>query len=633
MRVVYDVETLAGTFTYTALDIDTKDIYQYVIHPKLNQLDELIIHLNKCKTQIGFNNISFDYPIIHLILSNYDNWKWNLQSEYIGINDIITEIYDKAQTLIQEQHHSKFGGSFGIKHKDIKIPQLDLFKIWHFNNAARSTSLKSLQIAMNYHNVQDMEISHTRKNISKKELNEILEYNLNDVNSTYEFFKKSKGKLQLRKLISQKYNLNVMNYPDSKIGESLMLKMYCDKTGLDKRDVKDMRTKRESIALKDCIFEYIKFKTPEFNKMLNTLKNKVITETKGAIKESVIFQGFKYDYGTGGIHGCIKPGVYNSDDKWIIIDADVGSMYPSIAIVNELYPEHLGIEFCELYEGIVQQRLAAKKSGDTVMADGLKLSANSVYGKSNDEHSFLQDPLYTMRTTLTGQLTLSMLCEKLSLTFPDSIMLQVNTDGFTMKIRKTDLDRYYKICSMWENITKLNLEYVEYSKMVIRDVNNYLSVTTLGKIKYKGAFEIDKDYHKDNSFRIIPLALSEYFINNIPVEETIKNHTNIYDFCGRQKFNKSAYGVIFKLDEESNKIVKIKQPKNVRYYMSEKGYKMIKRFDDGRESIINEGLRLTVFNKYYDVDSFEDYGINYQYYIKQCNKEIGNIENNQLKLF
>jgi len=248
--------------------------------------------------------------------------------------------------------------------------------------------------------------------------------------------------------------------------------------------------------------------------------------------------------------------------------------------------------------------------------------------KSNDEHSFLYDPLYTMQTTLTGQLTLSMLCEKLVLSFPDSIMLQANTDGFTMKIRRTDLDKYYKICAMWEKLTRLNLEYVEYSKMVIRDVNNYIGIYTNGKVKYKGAFELDKDYHKDNSFKVIRIALSEYFINDVPVEQTIMNHKNIYDFCGRQKFNSASYGVTY--EYLMGGIIPVKQQKNVRYYISKKGHKFIKHFNDGRQSIINEGVPVIIFNKYEEKD---DYHVDYDYYIRQANKEIRNVVDNQLTLF
>ena len=264
-----------------------------------------------------------------------------------------------------------------------------------------------------------------------------------------------------------------------------------------------------------------------------------------------------------------------------------------------------------------------------VMADGFKLSANSVYGKSNDKHSFLYDPIYTLKTTLNGQLMLSMLCEWLN-TKINLTMLQVNTDGITVKIRKTDLELYYSICKEWEAYTKLTLEYVEYSKMVIRDVNNYLAVTTKGKVKYKGAFEIDKDYHKDNSFKIIPIALSEFFVKGIPVEETITNHHNIFDFCGRQKFKGGDYGTTSTII--GNKLVVEKQQKNVRYYVSNKGGSFIKNYQKGTTEVINKGYQITIFNTYIKSE-IKQYDINYSFYIKECNKELDNILDKQLTLF
>lgn len=626
--VVYDVETLAGCFTYTDYDIHTGEIKQFVIHPDRNELDELYIHLKSLTGQIGFNNLAFDYGIIHLILVKYDEWLNGWDRSYDTV-DIINDIYSRAQELI--------GSQFSIipqmpyKEKDMLISQMDLFRIWHFNNPARSTSLKSLQIAMNYPNVEDMPIHHNTKNISTEDIENILSYNLNDVLSTYEFYKRSKGKIDLRKGLIKKYGLKCLNYPDSKIGEELTLKLYCEATGLKSYDVKKLRTEREIIHLRDCIFPYIKFKTPVFNEFLEELKTISVKETNGAFKKSIIFKRFQYDYGLGGIHGCIKAGVYEDNDEWIIIDADVGSMYPSIAIVNKLYPLHLGEIFCEVYEnGIVVPRLTAKKAGDSIMADGFKLSANSVYGKSNDKHSFMMDPFYTMCTTLNGQLMLTMLCEKIVLSISDVIVLQVNTDGFTIKMRRSDLDKYYKICKQWEKYTNLTLEYAEYSKMVIRDVNNYLALYTNGKIKHKGAFEIDKDYHKDTSFRIIPLAVSEYFVNGIPVEETIKNHTNIYDFCGRQKFKRGTWGVTYELI--MGDVTPVKQQHNVRYYMSQKGHKLIKHFEDGRSNIVCEGQPLIIFNKYVE-KPFHEYEIDYQYYIRKAYQEIRNVENNQLSLF
>ena len=56
-----------------------------------------------------------------------------------------------------------------------------------------------------------------------------------------------------------------------------------------------------------------------------------------------------------------------------------------------------------------------------------------------------------------------------------------------------------------------------------KDVNNYISVyddSTLEKehVKLKGCFEIDKEYHKDPSMRIVPIALKEYFVNRVKTE-------------------------------------------------------------------------------------------------------------------
>ena len=268
-----------------------------------------------------------------------------------------------------------------------------------------------------------------------------------------------------------------------------------------------------------------------------------------------------------------------------------------------------------------------------IMADGFKLSANSVYGKSNDKYSFLYDPKYTMQTTLNGQLLWTMLAESLVNNINNITVLQINTDGITVKIPIYEYENYSIICKKWEKDTKLQLEYVEYSKMVIRDVNNYLAITNKGKVKYKGAFEIDKDYHKDNSFKIIPYALSEYFIKGIPIKDTIMNHKNIYDFCGRQKFTSDSYGETHRLDynhcgQPYNKIEK--QQKNVRYFISNNGSTFIKQYIKGSSEVINKGYQIKIFNKYYES---EDYDINYDYYIKEAQKELENIVSSQLTLF
>lgn len=630
--VVYDIEVLKGCFTYTDINIQTEEVTQFVIHPERDERIRLFHYLREIEgNMIGFNNVNFDYPVLHKFL---DKFYWEMKET----SQLLLDLHELAETIINVQNAVDFNKSVAIRTKDVIIPQIDLFKIWHYNNKARQTSLKSLEISMNFPNVMEMPISHKKEIITEEEIEQILKYNLNDVLATYEFYKKSLDKIKLRNNIKQQYNLPCINFSDSKIGEQLTLKLYCDETAKDFWEVKEQRTNRAFINLGDIIFDYIQFDSAEFNKLLDKYKQKVIVETKGAVEESVIHKGFKYDFGSGGIHGAIKSGVYKSDSEYIIKSCDVASLYPSLAVVNRLYPEHLGESFCTVYKRILDLRVLAKSNGDNVMSDGFKLALNSVYGKSNDVNSFLYDPKYTMSITINGQLLLTMLAESLC-KIPDSTMIMINTDGIEIKIPRIYEKLYCEICEDWQKKTNLVLEYQDYEKMVIADVNTYSALGFNGKYKYKGRFEIDKvvgsepAYHKDNSFRIIPIALSNYFFNKIPVEESIKNHKNIYDFCGRQKFRGEDYGMTFTLlyDEKGLPYKKQeRQQRNVRYYISNKGSSLMKFYNKGTSEFIHKGYQITVFNNFFEKESYD---INYDWYIKECYKEIREIENNQLSLF
>lgn len=639
MVVVYDIETCLSVFTYSDINIETEEINQFVIHKDKDQFSELYNYLLKVKGQIGFNNLFFDYPIIHYILENKFNW------EISTTENIIEWIYSKAQEIIREQNEEDFKNRSYIKEKDYKIQQLDLFKIWHYDNLARSTSLKALEISMNYYNVMECDIPFDKEDITLEEVESILKYNLNDVLATYEFYKKSKDKINLRKNIKKQYNLPVRNWNNGKIGEQLILKLYCDKTGLNPWDVKKLRTYRNNISLKECVPSNIIFKTKEFKGLLEFFNTTIVTQTKGSVDYSFIYRGIKYIYGTGGIHAAIYAGIYESNDKYIIKSLDVASLYPSLPIVYRFYIKHLGEDFLDVYENsIVKVRLAEKakgKLGNKAIIDGFKEAANIPYGKSNDINSFLYDPLYTLKTTIAGQLVISMLCEKLCESISDSQMLMVNTDGCEIRIPREYEYIYDDICKRWEKYTGLVLEFTNYNKMIIGDINNYSAIDINSKIKNKGRFEFNKvignepAYHKDNSFRIIPFAINNFFFNNIPIEETIMECRNIYDFCGRQKFKGGDRGETHKLefDNFNNPFDKLQvQQKNVRYYISINGQRFIKKYKKGNSEIIHKGYEVTIFNEYIEKD-WKDYKINYQYYISEAYKEINNIIKTQYKLF
>ena len=159
---------------------------------------------------------------------------------------------------------------------------------------------------------------------------------------------------------------------------------------------------------------------------------------------------------------------------------------------------------------------------------------------SNDDYSYLKDRQFTLAICINGQLSLTMLFEKLLLNIPNSKLLVVNTDGFEMLIPREYEETYYNICKWWEEITQLELEFADYKKIIARDVNSYLAIYTNGKTKCKGAFEFENiPLHKDKSHNIIPLAIYNYFVKGISIEDTIYNHRNIFDFCAGVKAKKS----------------------------------------------------------------------------------------------
>lgn len=632
---VYDIECLSNLFTYTGYDLNSKEYFQFVIHDSKNDYELLYNHLRGRKlVQIGFNNEGYDYPVIHHLLNHYD--------EYVTKSGHLLSqcIYQKSQEVIMMEFSE-------IADRNKFIQQIDLYKIHHLNNKARICSLKQLEVYMRMRNVEEMPFNHTHW-CSEEDIKSILLYNLNDVKATTLFFfmtigktdnpiYKGKDKISLRLNLNKKYKLGCLNFPDVKIGEQLILKLYCDKTGSRKRDIKQLKSPRNSINLKECVPKWVEFKTKEFNQLLNKINSTVISNTKGEFNESVIFHNIKMEYGTGGLHSNADPGIYKSNDEWIIYDQDVGSLYPSLAVTLGLYPEHLGKIFTEIYNEIVSTRLKEKKKPkkerDMVIMEGFKLAANGIYGKSGEESSFLYDPLYTMKTTIAGQLFLSMFTEKLVNACPEIKFIQHNTDGLTYLVKRSHLSLVKEVTKEMEDLTGLYIEDNMYNLLVMRDVNNYLAKYESGDIKYKGIFEIDSECYKNPSMRIVPLALSNYFLNNIPISETIYNHKDIFDFCMLHKSN-SNFISFMRNGEDIIKLDRI-----TRYYISNKGYELIKIKSNGRdlnlfkfnqgENRINVGYRTTLFNKYIELP-IDKYDINYKFYVRECNKIIDIIEPKQM---
>lgn len=522
---VYDLETYPNIFTASFLHVETGLETTFEISDRKNQLKELLdflVHLRRSKSNmIGFKNLEFDYPIIH----------------FIFMNRIVTleQIYIKANEIISTPYGHRQDRSNIIWDNQILIPQIDLYKIHHFDNASKRTSLKVLEFNMRSENIKDLPYPPGTI-LGDDQKDELIIYNKHDVKETYKFYLKSLKEIEFRKNLGK----NWINYNDTKIGKQYFineLEKQLPGSCYIKGTRKPKQTRREKINLSEVIFQYINFEQPEFTRVKNWLFDQSITETKGVFKKLIVsVNGFNYCFGSGGIHGSIEPSVVRSNENYVIYDWDVASYYPNLAISNRLYPEHLSEKFCEIYEDVYLKRQTFKKG--TVENATLKLALNGVYGDSNNKYSPFYDPKYTMSITINGQLLLCILAEQL-IKIPNLKMIQINTDGLTVLCPRDRVLDMNEICKKWQNFTCLQLEHAIYSNMYIRDVNNYIAQYENGKIKRKGAYEYDKEWHKDHSQLIVPKAVEAYLIENKNIDSYIKNHNDIFDFMLRTKLNRS----------------------------------------------------------------------------------------------
>jgi hypothetical protein len=627
---VMDYETLSNCFIAVFEDIKSEDREIFVIHESRNDIVPFLTFLMKNieldEWHVSFNGLGFDSQITeHFIANGHD--LLDMSGE-----EIARFAYDKAQDVIRRQNEGEF---LQFSPRDLKIKQVDVFKLNHWDNPAKRSSLKWIQFSMDWKNIIDMPIHHSSE-IRADQIDSIITYCINDVKSTKEIMKRSKEQINLRRALTEEYNIDLFSASEPRISKELFMHFLSKQTGIKKYELKQMRTHRPKITVNDIILPYIDFKTATFQNLLKKFKEVVIYpgETKGGFKYSVQYKGVKTDYGLGGIHGARTSKVYQSTEDMVIMTSDVTSFYPNLAIRNKWSPGHLPqAEFCTLYEWFFEERKKIPKKDPKNYV--YKIILNSTYGLSNDANAFLYDPEFTMRITINGQLSLTMLYEMICEEIPGAIPLMQNTDGLETMIPREYVDKYMEICARWEKITNLQLEHDTYSKIVLGDVNNYIAVTEDGKSKCKGRFEYDNlALHKNKSFLIIPKALHAYFVEGIEPEQFMEQNQNIFDYCGGVKIKGD-----WKFIEHS--IVNGEFHKNnlqhtIRYYISNNGSKIVKtNLLDGREIQIESGPWMQTVFIDYEEKKFSDYNINLKFYLEKVKKEIEGLEpnRNQLSLF
>jgi hypothetical protein len=625
-----DYETLSNCFIAVFESVKSEEREIFTVHQDKNEISEFIGFLERNiqleEWHVSFNGLGFDSQITEHILRNAG------MLSFMDGEEIAEFIYNKAQDVIGRQNRQEF---LEFSPRDLHIHQVDVFKLNHWDNNAKRSSLKWIQYTMDWPNIIDMPIHHT-ETIVAEQIPEIIRYCINDVRSTKAIMHLSKSQIELRKTLTEEYNINLFSASEPRISKELFLHFLSGHTGIKKWDLKQMRTNRPKIVVKDIILPYIQFKTATFENLLQKFQDVVIYpgQTKGGFKYSVQYKGVKTDYGLGGIHGARSAKVYESTEDMVIMTSDVTSFYPNLAIRNRWSPGHLPQEeFCDLYEWFFEERKKIPKKDPKNYV--YKIILNSTYGLSNDENSFLYDPEFTMRITINGQLSLTMLYEMICEEIPNAIPLMQNTDGLETMIPREYVDRYMDICARWEKLTLLQLEHDTYSKIILGDVNNYIAVTEDGKSKCKGRFEYSNlALHKNKSFLIIPKAIHAYFVDGIQPEDFLAQNQNIFDYCGGVKIKGDWNFYEHAIVNGEHSIKPLQH--TIRYFVSNSGSKIIKKNNtDGREIQVEAGKWMQTIMIDYGEKDFTEYDINTKYYLENIYKEIRSLEpiNNQLSLF
>lgn len=645
-----DLETYLEMFLYVCYDVEEKRWYRFEVSKWKNQLDEMLCYIES-KDDVYFvfyNGLRFDTQVLEFIIRNNQNWINNTRLE---ICEIISQF---ANDVIDDMNYGMFSK---YRESDLSFKTIDPFEIAHFSNKNRLVSLKRLEFEMDMEDLEETPVAFNKINLTIKDRLSIIHYCNSDVKALYKFHRTILGdtehplymdnnQVELRLNIEEEFGIECLNFSDSKIGDEMIKKFYCQKKGISISELPKKGTFRREIKISNCIAPYIKFQTKELKDFLKRIR-KGILGIKDEFKESIHFYDTTYSFMKGGLHSENKPEIYEEGNNYFIIDWDVSSYYPAIIINNGKYPAHLGKYFLRGYEQMFNRRLELKpqaKSNKKIkgIVGALKLAVNSVYGKSSDMQNWMYDRQLTMFTTITGELSLMMLIEAYELAGIN--VFSANTDGITVKIHKSKMDKMFEINKWWSELTRYELERTDYKKIIFSTVNDYLAIYPNGGVKKKGDFLTDFELHKNKSARVVPIALEQYYVNGTPIADTIKNHTNIYDFALRQKSSKNFhYEGIQPFSNQKSIYNKL-----IRYYVSSTGEKILKiknlccTTNAAPISQVHAGEWLcTVVNKLPSTHPLDN--INYNFYIAKANRIVDKIryegrkhkpqDLNQLSLF
>lgn len=634
-------------------------------------LFSLLYWLQQKADYFGYNNRKYDRLMLSALLMYYN--------QFDKPSKLITFLYETSQRVIRSSNNDTlWTDNFTslILRNNVAFRDLDLFQIFRLDHYHKS--LKQTSINIKWYNLKeytmppigdldrhyyherlpeakgmtDRELNIHYRNvferfIPKEYLNEMADYNDNDVYIVAELIRMNQEEVLLRYRISEEYKVDVYSASRSTIADKVIVKLYSKFTGLHPKAFIDTKTIRRKILVSEILSDKIAFSTPELNDILSDIRSLTLKGEKGEFDREFTFMGTSYTIATGGLHSNEIPAVYVENSDSIIVDRDVASYYPNMIRSLKVCQKHLIPKaWFRIADTIVDERLEHKhlakdKSLDVMERDKhataaacLKIVANAgIFGKMGSEKSFLCDKKAMYQVTINGQLFLFMLIEKLELA--GIHVISANTDGIVTIVPRELEQTADDICHWWEKHLGLELEFTYYTKYVTEGVNSYLTVKRGGSSKFKGRMNPKmflEDLSKGYNSPIVAKCVTEYFINGTPVMETLRNAKSILDFCRTQNVN-HKYRLEFTHVVDGKIRTDVVQ-RNTRFYISSTGGTLMKVESMGwnerneeqvKKSSLCAGQRVSICNIVDDTD-ISELNVNYLYYYNEAMAIIEPIE-------
>jgi DNA polymerase type B, organellar and viral len=531
MKIVFDTEIFPNYFLIMFKSIETGKVISFE-HGLGKEIDKLRLQriITNNHTLIGFNSENFDLPLIDVFL------------KYQTVEDV----YKACQAIIE----SNLKGWQVRKNRDIyatKVDSIDLIEL-----TALRPSLKMLGVRMGHTGLENLPVEPGTV-INEDQAEIIKKYCLKDLALTEKLYHKLEGAIALRENMGKTYGVELRSKSDAQLAEAIF-KVELKREGIEARSP-DFFTDIISFKKPD----FIRFETNELNEVLDTIINgQFVTDNSGKpipvgdnlkalFKKPIKVGDLDLQLGMGGIHSCESNIAYIADKHTRIIDRDVDSYYPSIIINQGLHPKQYGKTFNDIYQKIVTKRLKAKKEKNTLENNCLKIVINGLYGKFGSPYSIVYAPDLLLQTTLTGQLCLLMLIEKL--TSAGIKVISANTDGVVSVVNKSQQKEFDEIIHDWELITNFQTSETVYSRYNARDVNNYVAVYHDGfNYKSKGIFS-PTSLTKSPAGEVAYLAVINALTLGIPVDEFIRSQRDTRLFLIGARVSQGAVLHGYELDD------------------------------------------------------------------------------------